>query len=478
MMRDVKHNISDGLLGFGGTPGAGIHVKIGASLVTSKQPITILGSMKVDVIRQRLGLSPLADAAMDSVEQGASRIYCIPVAASTAGTLGKVVKEGTGTGTLTASGAPSNAFDIVVKITAAGMLNTAAYTVSINGGHTFSEEATIPTGGQCAIEGTGVTLTFAAATEGDAEASFQLGDVYNFSTTAPAMTNADVLAALEKLKHFEEVYEFVHLVGEAQSALWAAVSAFQLELQAQFKRPALFVLEAYRPNVDETMADYALRLEADRKKIRNYNIQVVAARGLYTRMDGTIQDVNLAGVVAGLYARTGVQTAIGKTSPSAQLGISKDKLLELRPAGVEDILETLDLAGYLTFRGYDGLENYYVYHAPVLSAEGSDFRFAEDVRVLNKIIRETRREGLLLLNDDIDLENVQGELEVRAKFLQVPLDKMVDAKEISSASVTPLDDQEAEILATGTVQFKVRYASRGYIREIIIDLGRKPPGGE
>lgn len=478
MLRDVKHNISDGLLSFGGAQGIGVHVKIGASPVTADKPVSILGSMKVETIRQRLGHSPLADAAMDSVEMGASRVYCIPVAASTAGTLGTVAREGTGTGTMTASGSPGNTFDIVVKITAAGALNTAAYTASINGGHTFSEEATIPTGGQCALDGTGVKLTFAVATEGDAEASFQVGDTYKLSTTAPSMTNADVLAALEKLKPFEEVYEFVHLVGESQSALWAAVAAFQLEFQEQHKRPVFFVLEAHRPDSAESMADYASRLEADRKKIRNYNVQVVAARGLYTRMDGTVQDVNLAGVVSGLYARTGVQTAIGKTEPSAQLGISKDKLLELRPTGIEEVLEILDLAGYLTFRGYDGLEDYFVYHAPMLSPDGSDFRYAEDVRVLNKMIRETRREGLLLLNEDIDLEDVQGELEVRAKFLQVPLDRMVDAKEISSVAVTPLDDQEAEILDTGTAQFKIRYVSRGYIREIIIDLGRKPPGGE
>lgn len=478
MLRDVKHNISDGQLGFGTAKGTGLHVKIGASPIETDKPITILGSMKLDTIRQRLGHSPLAAAAMDSVDMGASRIYCIPVAASTAGTLGAVSKEGAGTGTMKAEGKPTNAFDIVAKITAAGTLNTAAYTVSINGGHSFSEEATIPTGGKCTIENTGVVLTFSAATDGDADASFQVGDLFKLKTTAPAMTNADVLKALETLKTFEEVYEFVHVVGESQPALWAAVAAFQLELQMLYKRPVFFGLEAYVPTAEESIVDYALRLEADRKKVSNYNIQVVTARGLYTRMDGTVQDINLAGVVAGLYACTSVQTSIGKTSPSAQLGISKEKLLELRPNGIEEALEILDLAGYLTVRGYDGLDDYFVYHAPMLAPDGSDFRYAEDVRVLNKILRETRREGLLLLNDDIDLDDIQGELEKTARFLQAPLDKMVDAKEISSVKVEPLENQEDSFQQDESASFRIRYLSRGYMREIIIDVGRKSIGSE
>ena len=39
--------------------------------------------MGVAKIRDRLGLSPLADSVMDSVENGASRIYCFPVKATT-----------------------------------------------------------------------------------------------------------------------------------------------------------------------------------------------------------------------------------------------------------------------------------------------------------------------------------------------------------------------------------------------------------
>ena len=97
------------------------------------------------------------------------------------------------------------------------------------------------------------------------------------------------------------------------------------------------------------------------------------------------------------------------------------------------------------------------------------------VRVKNKIIRETRKEGLLLLNDDIDLEDVQGELETRAKFMFVPLQRMIDAKEISSAEITVPEGQAETILEDETMRVKIRYVSRGYIREVEVDLGRAQP---
>ena len=90
-------------------------------------------------------------------------------------------------------------------------------------------------------------------------------------------------------------------------------------------------------------------------------------------------------------------------------------------------------------------------------------------------IRETRKEGLLLLNDDIDLEDVQGELETRAKFMFVPLQRMIDAKEISSAEITVPEGQAETILEDETMRVKIRYVSRGYIREVEVDLGRAQP---
>ena len=192
VLRDVRETVLDGQLGFSGRSGSGISVRIGPSPIVSDKLIIITGDMTADTIKERLGRSPLADSVMDSVQFGAARVYCLPVAASTAGTVGEVEKEGKGGGTLTASGSPYNAFAVVVRITAQGTLNTAAFTYSIDGGNNFSDEITVPVAGKYELPGTGLTLTFAAAQE-EADSSFQVGDMWSFSTTAPAMTKGVAL---------------------------------------------------------------------------------------------------------------------------------------------------------------------------------------------------------------------------------------------------------------------------------------------
>lgn len=487
MLRDVKHTVTDGLLGFATATGDGKSLKIGVSPIVSDTPIIITGDMDAAKIKARLGLSPLADAVMSSVQFGASRIYCLPVSATTAGKLGSVSKDGDGGGSVTVDGSPTNAFSVVVKITAQGGLNSAAFICSIDGGNSYTDEITVPVTGEYEIEGTGLKLKFTEATESEQKpSSFLVNDVYSFTTTAPTMTNGDALAAFTKLQKFAEEYEFIHVVGESDLPLWQAVSEAQIELRDTYHKPVFVVFEAAFPQTGDEdeldlrgsgdLTDWALEMEAKRKKVKNYDIQVVTAWGRLVMLDGTTQIVNLAGLVCGLYAKAAVQESIGKTRAEAGFGIPKTKLLELLPAGMDNsIIELLDVAGYLTFREYDGLDDFFVYHTKMMSPDGSDFRYAEDVRVKNKIIRETRKEGLLLLNDDIDLEDVQGELETRAKFMFVPLQRMIDAKEISSAEITVPEGQEETILEDETMRVKIRYVSRGYIREVEVDLGRAQP---
>ena len=141
MLGDVFATVSDGLLGFETEKGTGIFVAIGVSPMETDAPITITGNM-------------------DSVENGASRIYCIPVKATTAGTISEVSKTGDSGGACSATGNPNNAYSVKVEITGKGGFNTALFTYSLDGGFTKSEEATIPLAGVYEIPGTGVTVTF------------------------------------------------------------------------------------------------------------------------------------------------------------------------------------------------------------------------------------------------------------------------------------------------------------------------------
>ena len=81
------------------------------------------------------------------------------------------------------------------------------------------------------------------------------------------------------------------------------------------------------------------------------------------------------------------------------------------------------------------------------------------------------------MNDDIGLDDIQGELETRAKFISEPLDTMAASGEISDYETTVAGGHEDTFLEDETMRIKIRYQSRGYIREVEIDLGRAPADG-
>lgn len=93
MFGDVNVKVEDGNLGRSSSTGTGTHIKIGISNVESKAPILISGTMNAKKIKEKVGETPLADACIDAVEWGAASIYCIPVKAGTAGTIGVVEEE-------------------------------------------------------------------------------------------------------------------------------------------------------------------------------------------------------------------------------------------------------------------------------------------------------------------------------------------------------------------------------------------------
>ena len=124
-LRDVTFSIEDGSLGNSKDQGQGVHVKIGASPVASTVPLLITNTMKPAQIKEKLGLSPLADACLDSIENGAGKVYCIPIVPESGGTVGAVKHTGSGTGKVSAAGDANNAYDIIIQITGSGALNAA-----------------------------------------------------------------------------------------------------------------------------------------------------------------------------------------------------------------------------------------------------------------------------------------------------------------------------------------------------------------
>ena len=464
-LRDVTIRVEDGSLGNQSSTGENVHVKIGVSSVKSNSPLLITAYMKPEQIKEKVGLSPLYDAALDSIENGTPQLYCIPVTPKKKGKAGDVSHLGEGTGTVTVSGDANNAYEVSIQITISGTLNEAACRYSVNGGYTYSDELTIPLGGAFEIPYTGLTVTFA----GD----FEEGDVYAFGSTAPEIDNAAVLAAVESLYNSDLSFEFIHIVGPSAKALWAALGSAANQFLKLYKRPVWFLCEARYIGADESLDDYAAALKAEAKGIDNYFIQVCAAYSQYTRWDGRSGIINNAGIVAGLYGLASVQDSIGQTDTYS---ISEAKMTALMPEGIEDFISDLDDAKYLTFRKFYGVTGCYVTNARMLCKDGSDYRYAEHVRVLCKMIRQIYLTAVPMLQMNISAsDDKEKDINNILERLMIPLEDMESREEISSATLSVTDINEINIAQDENLPVKLTFVPRGYIREFDFDLAMSNP---
>lgn len=468
MYGDVNVTVEDGNLGRSTGTGVGIHFKIGVSNIESNAPLLVTGSMNIKKIKEKLGETPLADACIDAVEWGASTIYNMPIKAGTAGEIGGINENKKGNGVFAVQGPPNNAYDIIVEVTGSGGCNEGSFHYSIDGGSTFTEEVTIPVGGEAALSMTGLTAKFTDAESGD---SFHEGDRFSFSTTAPAMNNQSVINAVESLINSRIAFEFVHIVGTSSKALWAALATLADDFLKKYKRPLFFVCEAREKSAEESLDEYVNAMLEERKAINSVYIQVVCSNSRYMRLDGRVQDINNAGIVTGLYAQAKESQSIGEVK---NFPISESKMLKLLPEGIEDYIRILDEAKYLTIRQYAGLENYYVTSANMMSPPASDYAYAEDVRVSNRLVKAVRMAALNELQVEIDPSEIETSLKNIQEQLNIPVEDAFRDKIISAGRVE-IDTENLNILVDESLDIRITYVPMGHVREMNLTFAVENP---
>lgn len=468
MYGDVNVTVEDGSLGRGTGTGVKTHVKIGVSSVVSAAPLLITGIMNAKKIKEKLGETPLADACMDAVEWGASTIYNIPVKAGTAGEISAVEENKRGNGIFAVQGAPNNAYDVIVEVTGSGGCNEGSFHYSIDGGNTFTEDETIPMNGEAALSMTGLTVKF---TDAESGGSFHEGDRFFFSTTPPSMNNQSVISAVESLINSSIAFEFVHIVGTSSRALWAALATLAEDFLKKYKRPLFFVCEARTKREEESLDEYVNAMLEERKAINSMYIQVVCSESRYLRMDGRVQNINNAGIVTGLYVQAKESQSIGEVK---SFPISEAKMLKLLPEGIEDYIEILDKAQYLTIRQYAGRENYFVTSANMMSPTGSDYAYAEDVRVSNRLVKAVRMAALNELQVEIDPEEIETSLKSIQEQLNIPVEDAVRDKIISTGRVE-INAENLNILVDESLDIRITYVPMGYVREMNLTFAVENP---
>lgn len=222
---------------------------------------------------------------------------------------------------------------------------------------------------------------------------------------------------------------------------------------------------------NESLDEYVTAMQEERKGINNIYIQVVCSNSRYQRMDGRVQDINNAGIVCGLYCKAKESQSIGEVK---SFPISEAKMLKLLPEGIEDYIEVLDKAKYLTFRQYVGKEDYYVTSANMMAPDGSDYTYAEDVRVSNRLVKAVRAYALNELQTEIDPEQIEESITVLQEQLNTPIEDAVRDKIISSGRLE-IDTENLNILVDESIDVRVTYVPMGHVRDMHLTFAVENP---
>lgn len=424
----------------------GTQIKIG--YCTGLAPGQFVTLLDEDSVKEKLGVGPLAEACLDTVQVQGGTIIAIAAAASVAGTSTALAHTGTGQATFVKNGNPNGEYDIILEITLGGTLNQAQYKVSLDGGDSWSQIKTVPVDG-IVDTGTGITITFTAAV--NPPTSFVAGDTYTLKTTAPSMSNQDFLDAMDVVKNNNFVYEFIHVAGATAAALWAVCGTEADTLEAE-AIPTFFVCETRNIGAAETVDTYVQALITEKGQFAHDRVCVVAGRLELADLRGRQQDKNAGGITAGIIGKSRIEESAGKVrkynlAPPA---------LAIKPDGInEGHLKQLNEAGFTICRTYNQYPGIYIEEANLMSIPGSDYMYVKDRRLADTAGRLAYQAGMFYMKSEMfedELDNLKANMEV-------PLDQMVRDKHMK--------DYELELVtaANDEIVFDLALYEVGSIRK-------------
>lgn len=149
-------------------------------------------------------------------------------------------------------------------------------------------------------------------------------------------------------------------------------------------------------------------------------------------------------------------------------------MLKLLPEGIEDYIEILDEAKYLTIRQYAGLENYYVTSANMMSPPASDYAYAEDVRVSNRLVKAVRMAALNELQVEVDPSEIETSLKNIQEQLNIPVEDALRDKIISAGRVE-IDTENLNILVDEELNIRITYVPMGHVRNMNLTFAVENP---
>lgn len=471
----VTESTTDGALGaVAGDSSKTIAIIAPASLATANtvyafgQPQDLIGTA---------GYGPASELAAQVLARGDGKVTVLLVSPSTsAGTFSSVTQTGAGLATVAnSSSTPNDNRDIVIKIGLGGVVATATFQFSLDGGATYNGKE-IATAATYAIPDTGVTVAF-DSTPG----SFVAGDTYAFSVTAPSFSTSQMGTAFDALAASGRTFSVCYVTGiptdtAAAVAMAAALDTKLASLRSSRSQYACGIVDGPSGVADATViAGVASTTSAG---------GVVTLAADFVRLTSALslrsEKRPLGWALATRIMPRPISEDAGRVKTGALPGVAKLKSEAGDPVSYtyhnEFTSPGLDQARLTTARTWPGKAGVFLTQWVTLAALGSDFALGQNRRVMDAALTAGHAAMLEYANDGVRV-NANGtiderdalhiEADVSAKLRAALGDDVVDVSVLVSRSEV--------ILTTKKLPYRVRVLPLGYAKFIEGEYGFVSP---
>jgi hypothetical protein len=322
---------------------------------------------------------PAVELAIPVMER-AGGCLLLKTGSSTAGVNSAVTptRVSTSTGTITVSGTARLGYRVTARIRKTGALGVATFDYSLDGGYTYSDVLTVPSGGTFAVPGTDLTLTFVP---GAGPILFEAGDSHAFTATAAHYTTTNLGSAITALlaqigsRKIRQVY-FAGKNGIASAAAtMAAAAATHLDSLAARDHFARGIIDMGTDVPATTQTAFA-SFSDDRMATVYGDADIVSLASI---AGSGVPRVPAMNAVAERYAGANLSENAGRKMSGALRGvraITHDEFL-LQSFSESDRITTL--------RTWSGESGFYVTNGFLKSPAGSDFVYYDWGRTIDEI---------------------------------------------------------------------------------------------
>ena len=472
MPPQVNVSVTDGAIGTLPEDTTANSIKLGTCSAGTAATLYSFRGPDTQVVRTTLGEGPLVESVVNHLRHsGGKTVYAWKIAASVAGANGAVTKSGAGPN-VTLSGTPNDEYQGIISIVAGGALGVGTFKYSLDGGDNYSPTITIPGGGTYAIPNSGITATFAAGT-------YVAAETYSWTSSAPGYSNSDLGTALDAILARPEPFGFIHAIGQGTdgtaTATLATTMQSKLATAASAKRWTWGIIEC--PQVDKsTLISAFSSFTGDR---------VIVAGGweeLISEVYSRYYKRPSAWVLAPRVAKVPISVDPIRNETDSDIE-SLQGVLKLVPVGAaastgyhdETATPGLEAARIASLCSIVGRSGFYVSNASMMSAAGSDFKYVQHRRVMDRACEVANQRLTKYLGKRLQINPTTGYiLGAEADKIEIDVGAVLRAALKAPGHVSDVAvvvNRADNLLSDPTLRVKVRVTPVGYARTIEVEIG-------